>query len=712
MQVRDESLTRFDGKRITAYPKECLDSNWEVFRIDSITGGSHSITGDDSGVGVWVYGYGFDESYAWSSPSQCKTFKSPDSIAPVATIATQCSTSFIHLADTGSLPSKLDMIRFDSAYNMNYTVDPNWIEGAEFDTSNYALSVFNPSKPAILIVSVFDCAGNHTTITSIYAPAIDSMRPSWQNLGTWIAPNPARIAFDTLNNPGTTVFDITELHLLKGNVGFSLFDSIGGPLDLSPLQPGQRRLIQIQFKAVDSALVIDSIIYGNDCGVKSVAVIGAGGAADFFVTSQSWPDELVTSSQQCYPKTVTIFNFSTDTLTIDQAFWKDIIHFRAVTTFPVIIPPSPASVPFIIDYCPDFSSLTQPNSTQGSWTSPQVRVGTIEVPHFDSLTGFAIAPSETFAYDMDTTFDCAPANDTATASFRISAVGTANSIIDRVLQSNATDFFNLTGTLPNGTTWNPATSAQTLTPGQTAIISVQYIVPDSQNMTFVDSLFAIDGSGDTIGPESITVNVIYNAVMTNPDSLTFGPVPFQGQNTQNTTTFEIQNTANTPFTIYGLDLQPGIYDPAFSFAPLQPATLPDTLPVGGHLIITVYFNDSLFSDPIQTALLVINANACAPLSENLIAYLSELGVKQAIVPSLEATIIPADDGRSLEIILPTDMNGPVSLTLVNVLGESVLRETFDAGTQNVDASSLPRGVYFYRLTSGQMSQSGKVILGE
>ena len=44
--------------------------------------------------------------------------------------------------------------------------------------------------------------------------------------------------------------------------------------------------------------------------------------------------------------------------------------------------------------------------------------------------------------------------------------------------------------------------------------------------------------------------------------------------------------------------------------------------------------------------------------------------------------------------------------------ESVLRSTILEGNHVVDASALPRGVYFYRLTSGQTSQSGKVILGE
>ena len=78
----------------------------------------------------------------------------------------------------------------------------------------------------------------------------------------------------------------------------------------------------------------------------------------------------------------------------------------------------------------------------------------------------------------------------------------------------------------------------------------------------------------------------------------------------------------------------------------------------------------------------------------------------------EARIIPTDDDRSLEIILPLNIHGTINFELDNVLGERVLLNTWSARTQTVDASALPYGVYFYRLTAGPASQSGKVILGQ
>jgi hypothetical protein len=725
VNINDETKTRFDGKSISSFPSQCADSSWEIFTVPNVTPGTHSVTNDDSGVGVTIYGYGLDETYSWSSPSGVATFQSPDSVAPRASISTECLESFIHLSDTGALASGLDMIRVDSIYNMNYTVDPNWLEGSESGTSDYTISVVNPSRPGIITVSVFDVAGNHTTIRSVYAPVIDSIKPPLQNLGTWES-GPPKIAYDTLYNMGADAFDITELQLLNDNLGFSLFDSIGGSVDRSPVPPGQRRLIQIQFQAKDSSLVIDSILYGDSCFVQAVVVIGSGGAADFFVTSQSWPDELLTSPPTCYPKNVTIYNFSTDTLTIDKAFWKDILHFQAVSTFPVVIPPTPASKQFTIDYCPDNNSLITHDATQGSWTSPQVLEGKNESPRFDSLTGFAVAESETFVEDTIINDPCpSPSGDTAIAYFTIAATGTAPSTITIVIQSDPTDF-SLVGRLDNGETWDPSTTPETLAVGQTAVISAEYVIPPGINKTVIDSLVAIDGAGDTIGGTALTVTVngIYFAGTTNPDSLTFGPVPSQSQNPNATQkSFLITNeSATSPLTIYSIGLQPGNYDSAFALslftipgnAPVlfPTSSTPIILQVGQSLEVSVDFNDSLFDVATQQAQFDIETNSCPTISEILTASIAGAGVPEASVPLLNATILPAEDGSSLEIILPTDMIGPVRFQLVNVLGESVLRSTLNTGTQTVDASALPRGVYFYRLTSGQMSQSGKVILGE
>ena len=96
---------------------------------------------------------------------------------------------------------------------------------------------------------------------------------------------------------------------------------------------------------------------------------------------------------------------------------------------------------------------------------------------FDSLIGNAVASSETFLADVSDTFNCPTTNDTIAVGFTITATGTSSSVIDRVIQSDTTDFFNLIGTVNStNTTWDPETTAQFLNPGQSATITVQHIV--------------------------------------------------------------------------------------------------------------------------------------------------------------------------------------------------------------------------------------------
>ncbi len=713
---QDASKTLFDHKSILGHGASCLDDTFEVFNIPGIAPGGHIVQGPDTGagVGVYLYGYGYDESYAWTTPSQCKTFQSPDSIAPQVSVSTICDEAFIHLSDTGLLASKLDQIRVDSIYNMTYLPDNKpFIEGSEVDTGGYGMYITDPGKPAILVVSVFDAAGNHTTITSSNAPTVGTVQPPLQNLGVCIAPKPANVAYDTIYNTGVTPFNITELQLTNSKIGFSIFDSTGGPLDLSPIPPGNRRLIQIKFQGKDSSLVLDTIVCGTSCLEQFATLIGGGGAADFFVTNQTWSDELLTSPPTCYPKTVTIYNFSTDSITIDNAFWKDDLHFQAISTFPVRIPPAPASIPFTIEYCPDSGSISMHDATQGSWTSPQVLDGGQERKRFDNLDGEAVETATTFVSSSIDTVACPRAYDTIPFTFTISATGNSPSIITRVTQSDPTDFVNFVGTLPNGDTWDPTTTSVSISPGQTATLSLLYIAKPMHDTTVVDTLTPYDVNNHAFNqPLTITVVAIYSAGSTYPTTLAFGPTSFQSQNGQTTKTFLIQNTSNASLQIEGMTLEEGgIYNSAFTLTPDR--LLPFILPIGQSASVTVHFNDSVSEDPVQTAMVQISSkSSCTLLEDSLVAFLSGASVTQTNAAPLLATIVPMEDGRSLEIVVPAGISGRTTFELDNVLGESIFRRSLLNGDNNIDASLLPRGVYFYRLTFGGMSQSGKVILGE
>jgi hypothetical protein len=151
------------------------------------------------------------------------------------------------------------------------------------------------------------------------------------------------------------------------------------------------------------------------------------------------------------------------------------------------------------------------------------------------------------------------------------------------------------------------------------------------------------------------------------------------------------------------------------------STLPVTVPAnpGTAPFIIAYFPDtnSVSSyDRTQGSWFspqVFESGNPLPRYDSLIGWaLPTLSVSDANNSTLAAEILPMDDGRSLEIILPLNLAAPVNFELFNALGQNVLQTTLPEGTRSIDASDLPRGVYFYRLTSGALSQSGKVILGE
>ena len=487
--VKDAKNITFDGGGIDGHPKQCIDSNWDIITISGIAPGEHTIFGSDSGVGVYFYGYGYDESYAWSAPGNFPAVRSQDTVSPMADTMTQCNREFVHVTDSGLesggiKQSGLLDIQLDSAYNMTFQPDSNFIPGSGADTSGYGAAVIDPTKPGILIVEAFDVAGNSTKITTTYTPDVADLEPPQQNLGAWAVGNPPNIAYDTLYNVLKDTIHIGPLHLLYGNVGFSIFDSVGGPVDTSPLAPGERRLIQIQFEALNSATAVDSIVFVTSigCGVETAAVIGGGTGPNFTVTSQTWPNELLPAPSGGYIMAVTISNFSSITITIDSVWWADTVHFKPVSTLPFTFSPSPGSTGFSIAYFPDSNSLFKHDRTEASWFSPQILEtdGTTLSPRFDSLIGWALPP-----------------------------------------------------------------------------LSVE---------------------------------------------------------------------------------------------------------------------------------------------ENN--------------PPLGASVITLNDGRALEIILPADMPSPANFELVNVLGQSVLRTTLSGGNPTIDASGLPRGVYFYHMTMGSKNQSGKLLLGQ
>ncbi len=76
-----------------------------------------------------------------------------------------------------------------------------------------------------------------------------------------------------------------------------------------------------------------------------------------------------------------------------------------------------------------------------------------------------------------------------------------------------------------------------------------------------------------------------------------------------------------------------------------------------------------------------------------------------------ARLLELDGGRFLRASIPSSWSSPVHLEIEDILGHRVLSMTVDSMTK-IDASTLPRGVYFYRLSSNAAKSEGKVVIGE
>ena len=355
---------------------------------------------------------------------------------------------------------------------------------------------------------------------------------------------------------------------------------------------------------------------------------------------------------------------------------------------------------FQINYTRDANSLTPlSNRTQGTWTSPNVLASDgSESPRFDSLIGNAVAPAETFLQDTVITDSCVQPGDTVTAYFTLAETGTSSGIVNRVTQSaDSNVFMHLVGTLTsNGETWDPTKQAEPLSQGQSAVISVQYVMPVGTNSTLVDTITAVDGNGEVIGtlPLILTVNAIYRAGVTNPTNLTFGPVPYQAPNTPANValtqkSFQITNTTSSPLTINEVDLQAnGVNNNAFTVtttfngAPTPPitATTPFTLQTGQSLTVLIDFNDSLYNLSTQQAVFTIATNSCPNMTEALTAYVTH--------PT------PTTSTYSPTAILSCD-NQTNNVTLINsgVKTDSV-NNTFDAADTVISAKWTGAGQYF------------------
>ncbi len=609
----DEATTTIDGNSILTLnsTKQNIDDTFEIFTYKHLPSGVHIIAGDTAGAGVYIYGYGFDESYAWVGSFGTGTFHATDTIPPEADTFSACYDAFIHLSDTGALATKLAKIQIDSDYNMTFTLDSDWLEGVGLDTSGYGISVTDPTKEGYLQVTVYDIAGNATSIVSRYQPNYATIVPAVQDFGT-VALGVTAVLYDTIRNTGKTPFDIKTLTLKLGNQGFSLVNP-----DLSPIPADSSRVVEIQFTPKKGQEAYDTLDFGSECLAMAPVAEGNAGAADYSVDNQTWLNVPLTKDTGWVQKPVVIHNkTSLEDLVVKFDSVSDPTHFylapyqAKTVTVPkkktVNGPDGLDSVWFI--YQP---TVVEQDKAQGYWESAGENAnGSLDF-HNDSLFGNPIVAQVTFAQNIDDTIDCPQAGDTLRLTFVLSNSGSADAIVNRVTASNTLDFSKPIGILANDSTWDPAKVAQTLAKsGGADTIVVTYGVPTGGNASAWDTITAYGSDNQPMGKVIAHIQVNELTMTFNPPTLDFGQVPYQSGKV--TKTFTITNPNATPVIYNDISFAPvnGSSPGSYSVSPSAGNGLPVTLTQGQSLTVSVTFDPSVSFVDSQWVNLEFASTAC------------------------------------------------------------------------------------------------------
>ncbi|HEY6172114.1 MAG TPA: hypothetical protein VIX80_07650 [Candidatus Kapabacteria bacterium] len=606
--VHDNAITNttFDGQPIAQYKAtnrmKIPFSAYTAFRVRSLNQGTHYVK-SDSGVGVYVYGYGSYDSYAWSGALGIRTFNDPDTIPPLVSITGDCYCAEVGTSDNHLIPqaTRLSDMVVDSNINMYYTPDPSFNPGVADDSSFYSMCVIDPSKEAKLVVTMLDFSGNRTTVTSVYKPMFADIQPQLVNYGTGTTGQPIS-QYVTITNTGQIPYTIEDLKLFFGNKGFKIDSAI-----TTDIPVGGSRQVKISFEPKTLTTVTDTLILDDGCSIQKVVLVGNGGAPDFVVSGYDFKCNLV--GQKVFKTELLVTNTSsTQPLTIQNITVDDVAHFGfdplnpASNTLPYVIPPAKNGfngqkkfeVSFIADKIGNFQTL--------------VHVTTLEAGDKTGvLYGCGIAPAGVTIKDVVTSMEC---DQQVPFVFRVIDTGSAPLTIDKVIVTGDPNFTTPTYTNSGGQT---VTLPITLQPGEEFNAFITFNPPANAAGLYTANIFAISNTNDTTNSASATVNAIYRDMVVTKDSAGFATVPF-GSSKQSGT-LEVCNNAKDTLTIFNVTEAPGTYQDAFAIIGYRVGTttytaFPIKLAENECLIMDVEFDPAFRPDPVQNQHFIVSGNAC------------------------------------------------------------------------------------------------------
>lgn len=632
------TTSKYDGKSLAGAGGNALpvDNEWMVYRFNSVSPGTH-IVESDSGAGVYIYGYGNYDSYAWTGGYGNKTYKTEDTIAPVVETPGNCFDATITATDIHEKASKLSSVVLDSSYNMNFDPDLDFVPGSGADQTFYKIAVQDNTREAYIRVKIYDNAGNMTQVVSTYVPQIATITPPITNFGKGQINGTEIVQEVTIKNEGRTDFTFTELRLKLGNVGFRIVSA-----DLSPLKPGEERKIQVGFIARQSQTVTDTILFGDACVLSKAVVVGNGGAPDFVVndvTIGPIPAGTMETSdgpanRVAPPTGVQIQNPSDLEVTItdikldaNPLFRFDPAH--PMNTLPIVVGPGGAHE-VVFEYRPVQASNNDETTARYTAKLPD---GTV-IEKTSRVKGIAWEPGAKIVKDDTTLTMCPTAASQEFFQFTITITGTPGSLtrINAVDRVGDVQYFSPLVLEDAGR--NPLTLPKDFIPGEIIYVRTTFTPPANTTGKYEMKVVVKDTAGQPLSNGTVTATAFteYREYALNTPLVTYPTTAYGSTSIRRP--IVITNTADLDISVNDVRLAQNPGSHPTSFRVIAPAGgWPLIIPAKQSANLEIEFDPTVDPAAVQRANFAVATNSCRDLNFSVEAPVSVGGFSaQAMTP--------------------------------------------------------------------------------
>jgi hypothetical protein len=321
--------TSVDGKPVASVLQAVPSGpgDYITYRWSDVKPGVHTVS-SDSGAGVYVYGYGSYDAYAWPMRLGAFARSNTDTLAPTVKISTACFGGTVTITDLGSPASGQLLAAVDSA--MNLLVGSIVYSGTKRDKLTYSLKIKDSSLSALAMLTVVDAAGNRRKIKHSYAPDLPTMPD-----GTYIVKAPIGVDREfALPITSGSAIDLARVRTqLRKGTRFKIKSS---PQSVAAGQTDSIRITYAQTTIDDQS---DTLVVTADCWTHRLALKGSAEPFSAWGVQDTLTNFGLVIVGNERTRKLTVSNLGTEPFAVDSATISNLTDFSmAVGTMPVTVP--------------------------------------------------------------------------------------------------------------------------------------------------------------------------------------------------------------------------------------------------------------------------------------------------------------------------------------------------------------------------------------